>query len=838
MFAECENSDGIRFSWNVLPSTQLDGQKLHIPIAAIYTPLKPLAGLATVSQKPVACSKCGGILNPYCRVNYRTKTFTCPFCNSGTSFPPHYSAITVQHRPPELYPQCTTIEYVVDMPPTMPPVPNAPPPPPPVPPRKNAFIYVLDTTVVPEELKALTTAVAQSLTLLPPDSYVGLITFGKNVHIWELGFDDANRNFVFRGTKEAVLDHVVSSLSLKPASASTTSASGSTSTSSASASVAGSAPPISGGSFVVPVSDCEVHFAMVLEELAQDPWPQDEVLYRPGRCVGAAMSVAVTLAQAAFKGHNARIMMFVGGPPTEGPGMVVGVERKEPMRQHMDIAKSPYYAEACKYFNKIADQAADSDHIIDLFTCSLDQVGLAEMRQCVERTGGQIVLDDSFTHGTFMGSIKRMFAKDPQTDTLMMGYGADLQVICSPELKIQGAVGQLRSMDRKTAFVVKSASSYIGVGGTSGWKLGGLDYNSSVAVYFEAQNLDKNAQTVANAVGQAQQQQQQQPLPQSYVQFITRYRHPSGFTYIRVTTTTRAHVNMSTPTGLNHIRSSFDQEAAAVALTRWAVHRTTQESSVATMRWLDKVIIKLCGKFGTFTKGKPETFSLPDTFKNFPDLVFHLRRSQLMNVFNSSPDETAFFRMVALRENTSNTALMIQPTLHAFTAEAPQPMPVPLDTSVLDKNRILVLDTFFHVVVWYGSAVHGWRQAGYHLQPEFEHLATFMQAPVMMVAQLMESRFPTPRFIECVERGSQARFLMAKLNPAKGEEEPESKTQGGPAASTGLFAKAKAATSSAVGGAGPNDPEGGFDAPMFSEDVTLSRYLQHLRGFAVQENPS
>lgn len=41
--------------------------------------------------------------------------------------------------------------------------------------------------------------------------------------------------------------------------------------------------------------------------------------------------------QTTFPNTGARIMVFSGGPATEGPGMVVGSELREPIRSHHDI---------------------------------------------------------------------------------------------------------------------------------------------------------------------------------------------------------------------------------------------------------------------------------------------------------------------------------------------------------------------------------------------------------------------------------------------------------------------------------------------------------------------
>ena len=43
--------------------------------------------------------------------------------------------------------------------------------------------------------------------------------------------------------------------------------------------------------------------------------------------------------QGTFPNTGARMMLFIGGPPTQGPGMVVGDELKTPIRSWHDIQK-------------------------------------------------------------------------------------------------------------------------------------------------------------------------------------------------------------------------------------------------------------------------------------------------------------------------------------------------------------------------------------------------------------------------------------------------------------------------------------------------------------------
>jgi protein transport protein SEC23 len=101
--------------------------------------------------------------------------------------------------------------------------------------------------------------------------------------------------------------------------------------------------------FLLPVQQCEFQLTNALEQLQKDPWPvaNDK---RPLRCTGVALSVAVGLLETSFANTGARIMLFAGGPGTEGPGIVVGPELREPIRSHHDIERDniKYYKKATK----------------------------------------------------------------------------------------------------------------------------------------------------------------------------------------------------------------------------------------------------------------------------------------------------------------------------------------------------------------------------------------------------------------------------------------------------------------------------------------------------------
>jgi protein transport protein SEC23 len=158
--------------------------------------------------------------------------------------------------------------------------------------------------------------------------------------VHEIGYGECPKSYVFRGSKDYNSKQVQEMLGLvsgiarpnvqvQP----------------------GRVPPAIGAQsrFLLPVQQAEFQLTNVLEQLQKDPWPvaNDK---RALRCTGVALSVAVGLLESSFQNSGARVMLFSGGPCTEGPGMVVGPELRESIRSHHDIDRDniKYYKKALK----------------------------------------------------------------------------------------------------------------------------------------------------------------------------------------------------------------------------------------------------------------------------------------------------------------------------------------------------------------------------------------------------------------------------------------------------------------------------------------------------------
>jgi protein transport protein SEC23 len=489
--------------------------------------------------------------------------------------------------------------------------------------------------------------------------------------------------------------------------------------------------------------------------------------------------VATSLLDLAMPGRGARVMLFTGGPCTSGPGAIVSRHKTDDMRSHADLAKNaePLHKPAVEYYaglahkatsqkNAAASASTPSCHVVDIFACSLDQVGMLEMRELVEATGGLMVLGDSFGQSVFKESLRRVFLRNPDDGTedagqMSMAFGATLEVLTSREFKVSGAIGPVSSLKKHGPNV---SDVEVGQGGTNAWSMGGIDPSTTVAIYFDVTNPGTT------------------PLPEGkrrFIQFLTRYQHASGRTRLRATTLCGPWCNMQPgqpikgadgqmiPSGpdMTPVRQSFDQEAAAVLSARLAVDRTEMEDVADVLRWVDRSLIRLCAKFADYSPDDPSSFRLSPEFSLYPQFMFHLRRSQFLQLFNSSPDEAAYYRYILTRENTTNSLVMVQPTLLSYSFNG-QPQPALLDSQSVRPDNILLLDTFFHVVVFHGETIAAWREQGYHEQEEHAAFRTLLEAPQADAQAIMDSRFPVPRYIVCDQHKSEARFLMAKLNPS------------------------------------------------------------------------
>lgn len=753
-FEDREDKDGVRVTWNNVPKSKLQNQRNIVPLSTLYTPLNNKSKISCLDATCISrCRQCKAFLNPYVTVNQQTSDiWYCQFCSFGNRM----SLSETGTYPLPIQPELSTVEYTTGRQSKLPPI----------------FWYVVDTCFEGEDIEdafqSLCELLTLSISLLPSNSLVGFVSFGKHVQLHDLL--DPHKSFSFNGTKDYSLDQIQKILGLN--------ASG-LGTSSTLSSLA--------HRFLQLVEIAEYQLCNILENLTNNVFPHNSAKERAERSTGCAINVTSLIIEAILgKGNSSggHIMCFVGGATTHGPGRIVGLPLKEPIRSHHDIEKSIatnlpnilngvtkvdslLFKTAKTFYEKIAKVLVTLGISCDLFMGSYDQVGLFEMDEVSAKTGGVVVMCDSFSTSMFKQSFIRFFRRidDEESSDLDMAFNATLECRTTNDLQIQGLVGHASALPlRKDKFVEASVlPQKLGEGGTNAWKLCSVNPQSTYAIYFD--KLD------STQIGYA------------FIQFTFHYQHPSGELRLRVTT---IPLPVIADSDAQNLELSFDQEAAVVAIARSAIvklstnvlsgERTTYNQA-DVVKHLDKLLIDFCTRFGVYQKGAINSFRLSSSYAMLPQFMYHLRRSQFIRLFNNSPDETSYVRHLFMHEDANNGLIMIQPSLLSYDVDTfgsqdengdliDDPEPVLLDSVSLGPNKILLLDTFFHILIYHGETISQWRKANYHNTEGYEHFKEFLEAPKREAMEILMDRFPLPRFIDCDEGGSQARFLMAKLNPS------------------------------------------------------------------------
>ena len=514
-----ESQNSIRMSWNILPGNQVDLQRYIIPCGIHYTPLKSIENMKLLDYEPVRCKSCKSVLAPSFQLDFRAKAWICPFCNNKNAFPKEYAQhITPENLPMELLQTSTTIEYKLNQKESKFPV----------------FFFVIDTSIIENELNELKETIQSTLSMIPPECEIGIITFGTMCNLLEIGFTDFPKMFVFKGDKQYTQNDIITKLGL----------------------INKNDPRVQSSSvkkYFSQLKDCEFSVNSFLDDLFPDPFPQG-FEERKASCLGLALNVAVTLLETLYNNQPSRIFLFAGNPCNIGMGKIVGLSLKETIRNYLDFEKrndnTKHFKEAVNFYRNISERALKSNLIIDIFSCCLNQTGLYEMKYITEKTGGLMVATDSFSTTVFKESFKKLFETN-EDGNLKMCFKGTCELLLTKPLKIKGALGHLVSLKKNNLDLV-SNDYPIGEGNTNLWNLGGIDPTSTYTFILDQSNTDQN---VANS------------LRYCTIQILTNYIASDRSTRLRVTTIRRKY-SPDLQNNKYEVAQGFDQQAAVILLTK------------------------------------------------------------------------------------------------------------------------------------------------------------------------------------------------------------------------------------------------------------------------------
>ncbi|KAK1350515.1 GTPase-activating protein S23 [Hamiltosporidium tvaerminnensis] len=463
---------------------------------------------------------------------------------------------------------------------------------------------------------------------------------------------------------------------------------------------------------------------MAMNFIKRDPFPVLDG-NRPVRCTGSAISLAVSLLSFCVNDTPAKIILFTQGPPTFGPGCLASLSLSDNIRSNNDIlkGKADYYKKGIEYYNKLGHRMVGIGVSLDILAATLYDVGIEEMRGMTDMTGGCVVMAQDFDKEIYISSIKKLYSlHENETEDLhspKYGFNARLKVLSSKNLVFKGVLG-------------------LGASQPSTHKINYLRSTTNLTLLFE------------NGVVQAGEK--------GFIQLLMQYVRPDGRLILRVTSLLREFDDSHS----KDVKESFDQEAAVVLISRMI---SGVEDDMDLIRRIDRGLIRFVKKFGSFIKGDLESVCLPDNMVYYPNFIYFLRRSLIVQRETSSPDENAYYRNLVMRERVNECMTMIVPTLISFHYQG-EIKPVEMDSKSLKDDCILLLDTFHNVVLWRGESIASWIKEGYHLKEDFKYFKEILDEAETKAKSLVNERFPTPQFVVCDRYGSQERILLAKVNPS------------------------------------------------------------------------
>lgn len=825
----------VRFNWNVFPSTRLEESQIVTPIGCLYTPINKKVKKNFRSSQPTRCESCTAVINPFILFDRKNNQWKCPFCSKLTAF-----SLPVNLNDPKwasiFDTNIDTIEY------RLPPDIGVPPEGP------NVYFFVIDTyehldlsNGKEKSLESLKFAIASAIDLVPNGASVGLITFDSKVtvHLLDRGTTKTlNAELIFKDSE------LHGGQIAKPRDYFTTDIFVTISKLLGLVKTDGRGEPK-----VLPaVAVMSSAYKKTFKDYVFALEPTYTENYRPPRCTGLALFLTTAILSGIdFKGMIGTVYSFLSGPCTVDAGMVLNIEdQAEHMRSHNDIANfnAPHFTDALKFYQALAqvasglfpDAAGDIAFNVsskatefpvrldtprwsfELFFGSLDQAGIYEMKLLATETNGTIYLLDTFSQRRTTEVIHRSVGAYRK-------YNGTLTVLTSGDTKVIKLVGNGHSLPSSfqsdklawahhqkiadTRGVFDSATKKRNF--TNRWAVNSIKEFDTFGIFIEPPTVASSS--LLNSQG----------VTEVFIQFQFHYWDLKRKTWkLRVTTvrkpTTLASLiphqvkssngeykllsDTSKVVQMKEWLDSFDQYAWMVLFTRLLLDKIDTslgfENFAGIKDDIHDSVVKLLHDIGSVMSNASDSMTGPYAFlqnqqllnHNFdliPQLVFSLSRNpQLINIFNSSPDETAVHFLTFLKSNCKLSIAMIDPLLYFNLGLGYEPVPLKVETLSLYGNGYYILDCGFNIVVYHNVNQDEKPPAPTRLLREMDLKRdkskenTFDAALLFMQSEeFMHGRSIKPSMIVTKTDDPQARYFTSRLSPTFKRYDKSSTTDAG-----------------------------------------------------------
>lgn len=746
------SSHGVQHNWDVFPRTRLENAQLPTPLGCVYQPLAPRPAANDNPLAYCSCARCGAYISPYASVDLQSGTWRCPFCQQQLFLPVGADATR--------WPTNATAEQALPAD-----VAHAAP-------AQQCMVWLIDQYQHIDDSSSFDTLVAllvEALDMLPDGTPLVMLLFTDAVHVHRLGATPVSigPNAVFDGYQAASLftahtiDKVVGLLG------------------------GGTLAPTLAESVLTRqriVSIVSAETRPLLRAYLQSLRPTFTNAFKPVRAMGLAVYVfAVMFARLLYCSAHAQVYAIMMGPNTAQPGQVVTAGSS--LRLHHDIRQldSGGSNAAARFFEAVSlvangvpwDKSFDLANgrtgntteydpqtlaprfCFNVFAASLDQVGLYELQRLVLNTNGDVCLASAVGDLHFGAQWRQAMRRND------VANAATLTVLTSARLKIKSLLGHAyrlpslystcedhhdHILDQLGRFDSKFKRHHF----TNRWFWNTFNPTDTLALQFEVDGLKLIAERGPDAM---------------HIQFQFRYWHRQAREWrLRVVTdrhrTTQANKKLSVEHNLANARTNmlqgFNATAWVVLLCRTLIdklHTDIGFDFAGVTALIDAATTKLLHNFG----------GLDERVRELVPMVYSLRRNpQLINIFNSLPDETTFYHHWLMKMDIAAASVAIQPRLYRVPGGAAS-----LDATILDDTAdgsFLVLDTVFSIVIYH--QLRGGARLALHPSENSTLLNSAEVQPAMtFIRDRLLSRALAPRYIITQTGHSQARFLVSRLNP-------------------------------------------------------------------------
>lgn len=416
-------------------------------------------------------------------------------------------------------------------------------------------------------------------------------------------------------------------------------------------------------------------------------------------------ALAIFLAQCL---NPSQSIAFVFGPCTVAPGKVISMDRKNHIRQHRNIEEDKdvkYWKPSREFYNKMSKSLKFAPCTV--FVASMDQVGIWEMRSCLNN----FIQYESFND--------RNFIYDWQAYIQGKGCYEITRIVIktSNKLLLNGIFGPVSSLKDKDTHVSDTPK---GFGGSGTFRYKGPSSNLPSILISLSVDTSRSA---AEAL---------QEMPDKFsFQMECYYKHLNQ-EYVSVET---KFIPSTTLPGEHLLTQNFHWDIMAGSIMKKISFAVLFQGKFYDydLRWWTLEIVKLLKSLNAI--------DVPG-IKSLQEVTYFMQRSTLLRKRNTSPDEWIVYHWTILYSPLSHIFKMVRPQVYSTTGL------IQNTTDILNYAEPLLVDGG-NVLVVRDTSVGDSR-------------VDSLKAAADTIYH-DGSRFPKPWYRETKPGASQDRFVIARL---------------------------------------------------------------------------